>query len=167
MKKISLLTVLFVMFSAAAFAGNGKQCSSAAKFASYKDCNSDVQACVNNLTAKYANKAWLGIKGEKAEYGKKIVAVVPGSPAEAAGFQKGDVLVAVNGVALTAAKSELKAMKKTLAAGSMAKYKVVRDGKKVVLKATLVNPPAEIVAAWVSDHIKNSKMTAGQEVAAN
>ena len=79
-------------------------------------CDKSAQECLNATAAKYAKHGWLGLETEKHYDAYAVKAVTPGSPAEAAGFQPGDVLVALNGVALAEEnKAELKKVKKSLA----------------------------------------------------
>ena len=104
---------------------------------------------------KLASSGWLGVEMAKSEGGKATVkGVKPGSPAEAAGFQVGDVLVAINGVEISEAnQAALKAAKKSLVAGSEGRYTVVRQGAKKTLTARLVAPPREVLAQWIGEHM--------------
>src|SRR5262245_26622351 len=61
-------------------------------------CKESTQDCLNHMAAKMKGGAWLGIKYDDSKEGVKIEKVIPGSPAEAAGFKAGDVLVSFNGV---------------------------------------------------------------------
>jgi S1-C subfamily serine protease len=107
------------------------------------------------MSAKMADKGWLGIEGDKDDAGYLTVTkVVAGSPAEAAGFRPGDVLVAVDGVKYTKDNAEaLHAVKVKLGPGSRATYTVKRGGAKVELEATLTNVPREVMAQWIGEHM--------------
>jgi carboxyl-terminal processing protease len=107
------------------------------------------------MHAKLKDAGWLGIETEKTEKGViTIKAVVPESPAVAAGFQAGDVLVAINGVEISEANKEaLKAAKKSLVAGGEARYTVLRQGAKKNLTAHLVAPPRAVLAQWIGEHM--------------
>ena len=62
-------------------------------------CTKQAGDCAKGMYEKLANAGWLGIETDKSDKGVvTIKAVAPGSPAVAAGFQAGDVLVAINGV---------------------------------------------------------------------
>jgi len=59
-----------------------------------------TQECLDAMVAKLKTNGWMGIELEIDETTSQmtIKRVVPGSPAEKAGFQPGDVLVALNGI---------------------------------------------------------------------
>jgi S1-C subfamily serine protease len=78
-----------------------------------------------------------------------VTGVAAGSPAESAGFRKGDVLVAFNGIALTEANQEaLKKAKTGLSVGSRVTYTVSRAGARSQITATLAEVPREVLAQW-------------------
>ena len=118
-------------------------------------CTAPTDECAKKMYQKLSASVWLGTEMEKGENGWVTVkAVKAGSPAEAAGFQAGDVLVALNGVEINDANKEaLTAVKKSLAVGSQARYTVVRQGAKKTLTATLAAPPREVVAQWLGEHM--------------
>jgi S1-C subfamily serine protease len=118
-------------------------------------CTKQAGECAKGMYEKLANAGWLGIETDKTDKGTVTVkAVVPGSPAVAAGFQPGDVLVAINGVEISEANHEaLKAAKKSLVAGGQGSYTVLRQGAKKNLTATLVAPPRTVLAQWIGEHM--------------
>lgn len=131
-------------------------------FAGEKDaCTHAPGDCVKKLSEKYRQSGWLGIETEKAEHDLYAVkAVTTGSPAEAAGFRAGDVLLAINGVELTAANKEaVKKVKKALGPGSQATYTVRRQGAKTTLTATLADVPRTVMAQWVGEHMLDHHAT--------
>lgn len=168
MRKITVLA-LFAILVGAAFAGGteGKKAKAGSCSSSKAAVNaSNKTTC--KVTEKYSQKAWLGVKGEKAwpekGYYTKITEVVPESPAAQAGFQVGDVILAINGAKLSKDNVKaIKAAKKTLAIGQPAKYLVKRDGEKVKLTATLSKAPDHVIAQWVSE----SQMKQKTEVVAS
>jgi S1-C subfamily serine protease len=118
-------------------------------------CTKQAGDCAKGMHAKLANAGWLGIETDKTDKGVVTVkAVVAGSPAVAAGFQTGDVLVAINGVEISEANKEaLMAAKKSLVAGGEGSYTVLRQGAKKHLTARLVAPPRTLLAQWIGEHM--------------
>ena len=142
-KTISLLALaLTFVFTAAALAG-GEQC--AQEHAARK--------------AKLAAHGWLGIETDKAAASPTVVEVAAGSPAERAGFQKGDVLLALNGVPLRADyHAKVKAAKEDCKVGKTVTYTIQRNGAQQTLTATLAAVPETVLAKWMAEDEK-----AGQE----
>lgn len=138
-----LALALLFGFAAAGFAGGDHKCDKSA------------QDCLDKMAAKLQSKGWLGIETEKTESGAyAVAAVTPGSPAAAAGFRAGDVLVALNGVALDSEdKTALKKVKENLAVGSEVRYTVKRAGEKAQLTATLAAVPEAVLAQWIGEHM--------------
>ena len=120
-----------------------------------KKCTDDPQNCLNRLASKLQSKAWLGVKLEKTDSGwSRITEVVADSPAQAAGFKAGDILVALNGVTLNGENKEaLKKAKMSLGPGKAATYVVKRDGGKQKLDVTLGHVPAVVMAQWIGEHM--------------
>jgi predicted metalloprotease with PDZ domain len=146
MKRLGVLLVVVLLAAAPAMAGDkGK-------------CEGNPDDCAKKMEQKLAQKAWLGISYDTDEKGRWVVsAVEPGSPAQKAGFEKGDVMLAVDGVEYSKEnKAELKAVYAKLKPGSEATYIVKRQGGKVKLQATLVHVPEELQAKWIAEHISES-----------
>jgi S1-C subfamily serine protease len=113
------------------------------------------QQALDQTAAHLSAKGWLGIETEKDAGGAyRVTAVAPGSPAAEAGFAVGDVLVALNGVALRADNKEavMKA-KKELGVGKTATYTVARAGAERRLTATLAPVPRDVLAKWLGEHV--------------
>lgn len=146
MKKFGVLFVVVLLLAAPAMAGDKKA------------CNGDPDDCAKKMKTKLAQKAWLGISYETDEKGRWVVeSVEPDSPAKAAGFEKGDVMLAVNGVEYTKEnKPKLKQVYSKLEPGSEATYVVSRQGGKVKLHATLGHVPDEKQAEWIAEHMSKS-----------
>jgi S1-C subfamily serine protease len=137
------LALALALGATAAFAG-GDKCAAA-----------HTQADYQKMAEKMAAKGWLGTSTEKNAAGAYAVkSVEPGSPAEQAGFRKGDVLVALQGVKLGADNHEkLAAVKKSLAPGKQVTYTVARAGAERPITATLVEVPREVLASWLGEHV--------------
>jgi S1-C subfamily serine protease len=129
-------------------------------------CTKQAGDCAKGMAEKLAHAGWLGIETDKSDKGVVTVkAVTAGSPAEAAGFQAGDVLVAIGGVLISDANKEaLKAAKKSMVAGGEGSYTVLRHGAKKNLTAKLVAPPRAVLAQWIGEHMLADH--AGTQVAA-
>jgi S1-C subfamily serine protease len=136
----------------------------ASVFAGGHACEVSTDECIKKLHQKYQQSGWLGIEKEKGEDGTvRISAVTPGSPAAAAGFAAGDVLVAINGVALSTLKGEKateqakkeqeKKMKLAMVPGAQVTYTVSRRGTNLDLTATLEKPPESVIAQWIGEHV--------------
>ncbi len=104
--------------------------------------------------ATLAEKGWLGIETDKDEAtgAWHVTQVAAGSPAEAAGFRTGDVLVSLNGIALRAEnKEQIKKVKSALGVGKAVTYTVARNGAQQTLTATLSPVPEQVLAQWVAE----------------
>lgn len=77
--------------------------------------------------------------GERA--GAVLVDVVPGSPAERAGLEPGDVILAVNGQEVSSA-ADVRNRLGLLRVGSEVVFDVVRSGKRLQVRATIEEPSA-------------------------
>ena len=95
--------------------------------------------------------------GQSTGHGQAIRFVRPGSPAEAAGLEVDDVLLAVNGAKYADNTEDecvtCAAMKGNWEPGSVAHYVVGRGGKKVKVDVTLGQVPPDVLAQWVGRHM--------------
>ena len=145
-----------------------------------KDAHRALREAVENIRVHYApdtyqefefqaglNRPSLGIilrggswfsRGEKAEAGAEIVAVTPGSSADEAGLQAGDVIIAWNGEMLghpgeesgwtsAGASRELVARSRELEEGESVTLRFLRDKEEleVTLVARTIEFPARLV----------------------
>ena len=144
-RNVSLLALtLTLVLSSAAFAGG----------AGGENCPHEAKAKAHGAKkAELAAKGWLGFKTEKDASGAyRVLSVAPGSPAAEAGFRSGDVLVALNGIALTEANMPaVKKAKSGLGVGKQVAYTIRRDGAESTLTATLGPVPDEVLAEWVKE----------------
>jgi serine protease Do len=151
MKKLILLLAVAIVFAGAGVVYAGGAHGKAAS----------AESCLAEKAAKIAKHGWLGVETEKAAGGGYTVAAVhAGSPAEAAGFRAGDVLVALNGVRF--AEENRDAIKKTkagLGVGSEVSYTVVRDGRERQIAATLAPVPREVLARWLGEDVLDHHVT--------
>jgi C-terminal processing protease CtpA/Prc len=159
MRHTSLLVAPLAMFALAtsAFAG-GAGCAKDAKAASMHakgGCTESKEECAKHM-AEAKNRGWLGIEYDATEDGSTVItSVVKGSPAEKAGFQKGDVLYALNGIEMNDANHDrVKSAWKALKPGSQVTYTVKRDGLTKDLTPTLGTMPEDVYTAMVTEHMK-------------
>ncbi|HKW31366.1 MAG TPA: DegQ family serine endoprotease [Candidatus Acidoferrum sp.] len=82
--------------------------------------------------------------GEKDPHGVLVGDVSPNSPAQAAGLQRGDIILEVNGKPMTGS-NQLRMTISMMEPGSEAKLTVVRDGSQRELTVTLHELPTERV----------------------
>ncbi len=124
----------------------------------HKACSAPFEECAKKLVQKYNQAGWLGVDLEKSEEGHhQITRVYQGSPAERAGFQAGDVLLAVNGVDYSKENKEaLAKAKAALTPGAEATYLFLRKGEKAKLIVKLGTAPPEIVAQAIGEHFLES-----------
>lgn len=138
---LALALALVAVGATVAFAG-GADCERSAKAAKTAEHH-------HSKAAEMAKHGWLGVETEKADAGYAITVVHADSPAEAAGFRVGDVLVAMNGIAFTDSnKKALKQAKAELWPGSEVEYTVRRGSADTRLTATLAPVPDEVLARW-------------------
>jgi len=97
------------------------------------------------VQGRSSETGYLGVGGTDPTLGQPgalINEVVSGSPADKAGLQVGDLVVAINGKQVQS-MNDLAAQVRLLGAGQRAQLTVVRDGKEQTLTATLSNRPNE------------------------
>src|SRR5262249_16979392 len=82
-----------------------------------------------------------GALGLKEARGALVAALDPEGPAARAGLRRGDVIVSFRGRAV-ATDEELRTRMSRLKPGDQAPLKVLRDGRRLDLELTLVEPPA-------------------------
>ncbi len=144
-KSVLFMVVLVAAMAipAVALAGEGK-------------CITGTQECLDKMASHYKNKGWVGVELEPNETtgGYTITKVVAGSPAEAAGLEKGDVLVEMNGVKIDYESKEAKMKaKEMMKIGSTVKYTVARNGEKKKVAVTLAAVPDHVLAEWIGRHM--------------
>ena len=146
MKKLFAIMVVMLIVALPAAAGDKAKCKGSG------------EDCLAKMKTKLAEKPWLGIGYETDEHGHWVVKkVYEGSPAEAAGFQKGDIMLAMQGEQYTKDNKEaLKAIYKDLEVGSDVQYVVKRQGGKLKLDATLAHVPKDLQKLWIAEHMEHN-----------
>ncbi len=145
MRKMFALLVVLTVLALPALAGEKGKCTGSA------------EDCLAKMKAKYAEKAWLGVDYDTDDQGHWVIKkVYDGSPAQAAGFEKGDILLAVNDVKYSEDnKKQLKEMYSKFEPGSQTTYWVKRQGEKVKLDVTLGSVPKDLQKQWIAEHMKH------------
>ena len=118
-------------------------------------CKYSTQDCLDHMAANMKNSGWVGVEFETDNPdGYEVSRVIPGSPAEAAGIQAGDVLVALNGVAIKKENDEaLSKARKEWKPGQVVAYTVKRDGSERQVSVTLGSWPADALAKMIGTHM--------------
>lgn len=153
------LVMMAVVVGGLAIAGGKKGTCDA----SAKACSADAATCSTKMAAYYQEHGWIGIetKAVGTELFAEISQVHANSPAARAGFQNGDVLVAVNGVWLKEKnKADLKAAKSAMKIGTKSKFVVKRNGEKVKLTAIPAAMPEAVLANKIGSHILDGHLQA-------
>ena len=144
MKRILIFSLLAALVATgAAWAGHGQE-----------KCTSGTQDCLNMMAKNLQKKGLVGVEGEwdDAVNGYRIEQFVDGSHAQQAGIRAGDVMVAVNGIALND-KDASYADRENRLPGKTAKVTLLRDDEKVHVKIELVGMSEEQIARVVGDHM--------------
>ena len=119
-------------FGPAAFAGPGR------------DIGRELPRVIERaLGGAGVGSAWLGVVAEDGEGGVAVSAVAPGSPAEQAGIQEGDVIRSIDGVAV----ADSAALGQAIAAhesGEGVTIGVEREGGSETVEATLGARPRSV-----------------------
>jgi C-terminal processing protease CtpA/Prc len=103
---------------------------------------------IQDVTEKIAKKHNL-----KSEEGAYISDVTEDSPAESAGFQKGDVVVEFDGKAIHDADDLSKSVRK-LSPGTKAKAEVIRKGERKTIEVTVGKRPREESFAFAFPRVR-------------
>jgi S1-C subfamily serine protease len=146
MRRLTLVALaLFVLAAIPALAGG-----------EHKKCPYTTQECLDKMAAKMKDSGWVGIdmNVDETTGNWTITKVFPGSPAEAAGIQVGDVLHSLNGVEFAKENEQaLKNASKDWKPGQKVTYGVKRSGADRQVELTLARWPADILAGYIGTHM--------------
>ena len=119
---------------------------------------STIKAVTDELkTSGGISRGWLGVQiqdftpelassvGMKDQKGAMVASVVDGSPAARAGFEQGDVVVALNGTEITDSRVLTRHVA-SIHAGDKATFTVLRNGTRHTLTATIEKRDADRMA---------------------
>lgn len=90
-----------------------------------------------------APSPFMGIQFEAYDHGVEVTAVLPGSPADAAGFEVGDVVRAIDGVEIS--EDNVRDVVQGYAVGDTVTVDVMREGLMMTLAVTLGEAPTDNV----------------------
>ncbi len=102
-------------------------------------------ALLTVVSAQEGARPFLGINFVASDEGVQVADVQPGSPADEAGLQVGDIITAIDEQAVTA--DDIAEVVGGYAVGDMLTLTVSRDGESLDLEATLVERPADQMPA--------------------
>lgn len=118
-----------------------------------KKCDKPVQDCLNGMVTELKSTGFIGVELEKgAEEGTlKVSKVISGAPAEKAGIQAGDELVALDGIKFD--KKSHEQMIKVKVPGKTVTCTFRRGGAKRDVSLTLSPMPADVMARYIGEHM--------------
>lgn len=132
--------------------------------ASEKHCTEEAAECAQKMAEHFRHRGWVGINMEYDEDKGtvSITKVIAGSPAEKAGLQNGDQLVALNGIAYSMDNEEsLKREHQAFHPGGTAVFTVSRAGRSLDIEVELEEIPESVLAQWIGAHLLESHLSAG------
>lgn len=118
-------------------------------------CSGTTQDCLDYMATQLKESGWVGVEMEVLETGGwSITKVVEGSPAQDAGIQPGDVLVAINDIELNEANHEkVKAARAEWTPGTSVTWSMNRDSNDRSVAITLAPMPADVLASYIGKHM--------------
>lgn len=140
MKKLLTIPALVLIFAMPALAGD-------------HSCDTPVEECLNTMVMKLKSSGFIGVEIEpdKATGTLTVSAVIPGSPAEKAGIQDGDILYALNGIRFSKENDE--AISRVKVPGKEVNCTIKRNGEDKTFKLTLAPMPADLMAKYIGEHM--------------
>ena len=123
-----------------------------------KKCTMPLQECLDRMSASLKTTGWVGIEFDNSSVSKggyEIFKVIKGSPAEKAGLQPGDIMLALNGVRFAKDNSAaLDKARKEWKPGQSVTYTIKREGVDREINLTLAPMPADVMARWIGEHLQ-------------
>jgi C-terminal processing protease CtpA/Prc len=152
----SLTLLLFGLACWPVFAGEG-----------HGKLSPESQELIREMVEEMRSRAWVGIemRVDSDTNTRKVVRVVDGSPAEAAGFRKGDLLYAREGVRFSPENAK-RIWREHHASrpGDRVVYTVLRDDKPLDLEVELCEIPERVLMQWVGlNMMKMSGVELGED----
>jgi len=119
-------------------------------------CTSSTQDCLNYMSRNLENRGWVGIEvDDEGGIAEMFVSnVVEDSPADKAGFNRGDLLIAVNGVVFAESnKKKIRDIQYAMKPGDDVVYVVGRRRAKKELRVELGPLPDTVIAQQIGEHM--------------
>lgn len=122
-------------------------------------CTHNTQECLDLMAVQYKTSGWVGVWLETGDDEKKygpmtVTKVVEDSPAEEAGIQVGDVLVAIGGIQLAEGNQEkLKEARMSRKPGDEVTWSIERGEEALDVAIKLGAMPADLLAASIGEHM--------------
>lgn len=121
-------------------------------------CSLPARECEAQIRQMIGGRRYLGVRFEKTRYGIVIRSIVEGSPAEAAGFLRDDLIISVNGRDVT--RFEVKELKEVFRQSSGKEGKltfvVTRYGQIRRVQTGLGTVPKETIDKIVEAHMRDA-----------
>lgn len=125
-------------------------------------CTYSTQECLDMMASKMKAGGFVGLELDMdAKTGATVVqSVFPGTPAEAAGLEKGDILYKLNGVVINEKnEDQLVKARGEWKPGQQVTYIIQRNGVERTINLTLASMPADIMAQAVGKHMMQHAST--------
>lgn len=121
-------------------------------------CPLSTQECLAEMSKRLKSAGFIGVELERDTEKNKglytVSKVVPGSPAQEAGIQPGDVFEALMGVPMTVEnEKKLWEVRSKLKSGSKITYTIRREGASRDITLTLAPMPADLIAKYIGEHM--------------
>lgn len=119
-------------------------------------CTYSTQECLDLMAAKMKTGGFVGLELDVDEKtGSPVVrSIFPGTPAEQAGLQPGDVLHTLNGVVINEKNEEaLMKARGEWKPGQQVTYTIKRNGLEQNVTLTLAPMPADVMAKMIGKHL--------------
>jgi len=124
-------------------------------------CKASTQNCLDKMAVDLTSRGLIGVDGEWEEEsgGYRVESYISGTNAREAGVELGDLLVAINGIALSD-EEKTEADRENRTPGSEVTVTVLREGKKKKMKVTLSALTREQAATYVGYHMMKHALVA-------
>lgn len=121
----------------------------------HKACTYSTQECLDYMAKKLHDKGWIGVELDMESGALEITKVIADSPAEKAGLEAGEVLLAVNGVAYAEENSKkMEAIRESMTKGKTFTFTIRKaDKTEKDVDITLGSVPDDVLAQWVGAHM--------------